>query len=200
MRSTPHAHRIATLAIALIALLATTALAGDWAQFQGPGRNGVSTETGIARVWPEGGPKVLWTLDLGPGYGGAAVTKGKVYLLDRITGKKDMFRCLDLNSGKELWSFAYDAKGRVQNRGSRSTPAIDGNYIYTCGSFGDLYCFERESPDDLMLKISGHVQFTDPDAGWDVGLAALLRDDSVFEWTGTCPYSTSGYIRVELIQ
>jgi outer membrane protein assembly factor BamB len=51
-------------------------------------------------------------------------------------------RCLDLVSGKELWKFEYDAAGSVMFPGSRSVPAIDGNYIYSCGPYGDLYCID----------------------------------------------------------
>ncbi len=54
-----------------------------WAQFQGPNRDGTSPETGLLRAWPEGGPKVLWKVEVGAGYGGAAVRDGEVYLLDR---------------------------------------------------------------------------------------------------------------------
>jgi hypothetical protein len=49
-------------------------------------------------------------------------------------------RCLDLSNGKELWSFAYAAPGEFDHPGSRSTPAVDGNNVYTCGPLGDLYC------------------------------------------------------------
>jgi outer membrane protein assembly factor BamB len=53
-----------------------------------------------------------------------------------------VLRCLDFDTGKEQWSYTYDAAGRVSHPGSRSTPAIEGNYLYTCGSFGDVYCFD----------------------------------------------------------
>jgi outer membrane protein assembly factor BamB len=63
-----------------------------------------------------------------------------------------VFRCIDLNNGKELWSFPYDARGRLSHQGSRSTPAIDGNYIYTCGSFGDVYCFDARTRKPVWNK------------------------------------------------
>ena len=66
-----------TLAAAIV-LLATCAGMADWPQYLGPDRNGVSPETGLLRSWPEAGPKVLWTIPLGAGYGGAAVSKGEV--------------------------------------------------------------------------------------------------------------------------
>ena len=124
----------------------------DWPGYLGPNRDATSDEKGLLRSWPAEGPKVLWTLDLGPGYGGAAVSRGKVYLLDRIEGKKDVLRCVDLNSGKELWSFAYDARGTLSHKGSRSTPAIDGDYIYTCGSFGDVHCFDGRTRKSVWNK------------------------------------------------
>ena len=47
--------------------------ADDWPQFRGPGRDGVSRETGLLKSWPEGGPRLLWSTDkLGIGYSGPA--------------------------------------------------------------------------------------------------------------------------------
>ncbi|MDZ7370932.1 MAG: PQQ-binding-like beta-propeller repeat protein, partial [candidate division KSB1 bacterium] len=43
---------------------------------------------------------------------------------------------------KELWNFSYKAPGSVMFPGSRSVPAIDGKYIYSCGHNGDLYCID----------------------------------------------------------
>jgi outer membrane protein assembly factor BamB len=140
-------------AMAMVVLIAATCTSGaDWPQYLGPDRNAISKEKGLLRSWPAGGPKVLWTIPLGAGYGGAAISDGKVYVLDRIDNDKDVLRCLDLNTGAEQWSYEYDAPGRVQHPGSRSTPAVDGNYVYTCGSFGDVYCFDRNTHKPVWSK------------------------------------------------
>ena len=97
------------------------------------------------RTWPEKGPEVLWKVDVGIGYGGPVSKDGKVYLLDRDDKVGDTMRCFDLATGKELWNFAYDAPGSVMFPGSRSVPAIDGKYIYSCGAFGDLYCIDIDT-------------------------------------------------------
>ena len=141
-----------SLIAVLLMIPQVCAVRADWPHYLGPNRNATSDEKGLIRSFPAEGPKVLWTIALGPGYGGAAVKKGKAYLLDRIAGKQDVLRCLDLNSGKELWSFAYDAPGKLSHRGSRSTPAIDGNRIYTCGCFGDVYCFDADTHKPLWKK------------------------------------------------
>ena len=120
----------------------TSTYAQDWPQYFGPNRNGVSTQKNILRTWPQQGPEVLWTASVGIGYGGPVIKNGKVYLLDRDDKAGDKLRCFDLSNGKELWSFGYNAPGSVMFPGSRSVPVIDGNLIYSCGPYGDLYCID----------------------------------------------------------
>jgi outer membrane protein assembly factor BamB len=167
-----------TLIAVILMVVASSSLA-DWPQYLGPDRNAISQEKGLLRSWPKDGPKVLWTISLGAGYGGAAVSDGKVYVLDRIDNEKDALRCFDLATGKELWSYHYDAPGRVQHPGSRSTPTIDGKYIYTCGSFGDLYCFDGDTHKPVWNKNI----WKDYDGGsgprWAISQNPLIYGDSV---------------------
>jgi outer membrane protein assembly factor BamB len=142
---------IAIAAIALTVCLANS-FAQDWPQYQGPTRNGVSTQKGILRTWPASGPEVLWTANIGIGYGGPAIKDGKVYFLDRDDKVGDNLRCFDLSTGKELWNFAYNAPGSVMFPGSRSVPTIDGNYVYSCGPYGDLYCIDINSHKPVWNK------------------------------------------------
>ena len=96
----------------------------DWPQIGGPDRNGISSETGLAREWPEAGPRTLWSVPLGAGFAGAAIRDGEVYVLDRLEEGKDVLRCFDLASGRELWTCAYDAPGEVDSNGSRTPPPV----------------------------------------------------------------------------
>ena len=95
----------------------TASTNADWPQFQGPNRDGVSTDTvKLANAWPTNGPVVLWQNEkLGTGYGGAAIESGKVYILDRVNDRQDVLRCLALATGLEEWTYAYDAPEDVQN-------------------------------------------------------------------------------------
>jgi outer membrane protein assembly factor BamB len=129
-----------------------TLAAADWPQFRGPKGEGTSAEKGLARAWPAGGPKVLWTVPLGPGYGGAAIWEGSVYLLDRVNRQKDVLRVLDLASGKETWTFSYEAPGRIDHDGSRSTPAVTAKYVYTIGPFGQFHCLDRATHQVVWKK------------------------------------------------
>ena len=168
------------LLLALVVLLFPPRLlrASDWPQFLGPDRNGVSSETGLVRSWPATGPKALWTVQLGGGFGGAAVQGGKVYVLDRLAEKQDVFRCFDLATGKEEWSCAFEAPGTVSFPGSRSTPAVDDRYVFGVGCFGGFYCVDRATHrpvwrQDLLKDYDGEMP------GWGVTQSPLLWQDVV---------------------
>jgi len=130
----------------LIALIVTLSVAyvfaEDWPQYYGPRRDASSTEKGLLRTWPKEGPRVVWTVPLGPGFGGPAVSQGKVYLLDRDEKVGDTLRVYDFATGKELWTFAYNAPGSFMFPGSRTSPTVDGDRAYICGPLGDLYSID----------------------------------------------------------
>jgi outer membrane protein assembly factor BamB len=142
------------LGLTLILLIISTIIiqAQDWPQYMGPDRNNTSPEKGILRNWPASGPEVLWTVNVGPGYGGPVIKDGKIYLLDRDDKTGDIMRCFDFNTGKELWKFSYDAPGSVMFPGSRSVPAVDGNFVYSCGHNGDLYCINTKTQKPVWNK------------------------------------------------
>ena len=140
------------LAVMLVLIASYVSLAADWPQYLGPDRNAVSTETGLKRSWGEDGPSVLWTFPLGGGFGGPAVSDGKVYVLDRVGSEQDVLRCIDLTTGQEEWTFAYDAPGKFDRQGSRSVPAIEGNYIYTCGPLGHVHCIDKRTHKAVWQK------------------------------------------------
>jgi len=136
----------------IVLLCAASAFAADWPQYLGPNRNSTSTQKGLLRSWPENGPEVLWTVTVGRGYGGAVVSAGKVYLLDRDDQVGDNLRCFDLSNGKELWNFSYNAPGSVQFPGSRSVPIVEGDNVYSCGPYGDLYCISTNTHKPVWNK------------------------------------------------
>ena len=131
-------HRPRLVAV-LVALSMTSAYAADWPSIYGPRRDGTSEQKGLLRTWPAEGPKALWTVPVGAGFGGPAISGGNVYLLDRDEKVGDTLRVLDLATGKELWAFAYNAPGSFMFAGSRTTPTVDAGHVYTVGPLGDLH-------------------------------------------------------------
>lgn len=138
----------------IVALFACSSnlFAQDWPQFLGPAGNSISPQKGILRSWPDTGPEILWTADLKAGFGGPVVKDGKAYLLDRDDKYGDYMRCFDMATGKELWKYGYEAPGTVEFPGSRSVPAVDDKYVYSCGHNGDLYCFDIKTHQPVWKK------------------------------------------------
>src|SRR5262249_15607575 len=144
-RSVAAMTRTAKLAALMVGLSIPGDFAADWRSIYGPRRDNTSGQLGLLRTWPPHGPRMLWTVPVGVGFGGPAVRDGNVYLLDRDDKVGDRLRVFELASGKELWSFAYDAPGHLMYPGSRTTPTLDGNQVYTCGPLGALYDIDTKT-------------------------------------------------------
>jgi len=150
--------------------------AGDWPGFQGPSRDGTSKETGLRRSFPDAGPEVLWTVELGPGFGGAAVAGGEVFLFDRILSEQDVLRCLDLKTGQELWRYAYEAPGRLNYAGSRGVPAVTEDRIYNIGGFGQVCCVDRETH-QLVWSVDLREEYDTDPPRWGYAQSPLVFED-----------------------
>jgi len=74
-----------SILLSLALMPAALANAADWPNYGGPNHNNISPEAGLLQQWPEGGPEMRWQRPLGPGYGGAAIRDGKVYMLTGST-------------------------------------------------------------------------------------------------------------------
>ena len=178
------------LSLAMVSLIIINgfAMAQDWPQFLGPERNSTSPQKNLLRTWPETGPEVLWTVNVGIGYGGPVVKDGKVYLSDRDDKTGDNLRCFDLATGKELWNHAYGIPGAVMFPGSRSVPAVDGNYVYSCGQYGDLCCIDINTHQPAWkaniwtdfggeLPEGGNPGFGGPFPTWAISQCPLVYGD-----------------------
>lgn len=138
------------------ALMPDTAMA-QWTQWGGPKQDFKSDAKGIASTWPEGGPKKLWTRELGEGYSAILVDGGKLYTMYRSGDNMEAVVALDAQSGKTLWETKYDhspAAGHVDQfgRGPRSTPLICGDQIFTIGVGGRLSCLNKNDGKEMWSK------------------------------------------------
>jgi outer membrane protein assembly factor BamB len=118
--------------VLILLLGGSAAVGGDWPQFRGPNRDNISTETGLYRSWPAGGPKVLWRTAVAEGYAGAAIKGGRVYLNDYNVQKKEhVVRCISLDSGKDLWQWSYGIEIRPSHGITRTVPAVGQKLVFS---------------------------------------------------------------------
>ena len=80
-----------------------TAKAGDWPQWRGSDRDGISKEKGLLEKWPEGGPALSWkATGLGVGFSSVAVSKGVIYTLGDLADGSCVI-ALSEKDGSVIW-------------------------------------------------------------------------------------------------
>jgi outer membrane protein assembly factor BamB len=136
------------LLIFAVSLTATNSANGcdDWPNWRGPNHNDQSTETGLLKRWPEGGPKQLWTNPrAGLGYAGIAIVGDQLFTMG-LEDNQEFALCLNAETGEEVWRSTIGE--RYENNwgdGPRSTPSVDGELVYCMGANGILSCLNAAS-------------------------------------------------------
>jgi outer membrane protein assembly factor BamB len=119
-------------------------LSESWPRFRGDNFDNISTEQVIlSKTWPKEGPKVLWSIDVGQGYAGAAIKNGMVYVLDYDRDRgRDTIRCMSLADGKDIWRYSYPVKVKRNHGMSRTVPAVTDKYVVTLGPKCHVTCLD----------------------------------------------------------
>ena len=114
----------------------------DFPQYLGPQRNGVISDgPALARDWQKEPPEVLWRQPIGTAWSGFAIVGNRAVTLEQ-RGEQEMVTCLDMLTGKQLWTYGYAARfeGSYSGDGPRATPTISEGRVYTLGATGLVSC------------------------------------------------------------
>jgi outer membrane protein assembly factor BamB len=119
----------------------------DWPQLHGPLYNNTTPEAGWKKGWPADGPPVLWKASVGRGLASFAVVGDRAYTAGNNGADEDNIVCLDLNSGKELWTHRYSCKTAAHEMpvvpfGPAATPTVKDDRVYMLSREGDVWCLE----------------------------------------------------------
>ncbi|MDP1563998.1 MAG: PQQ-binding-like beta-propeller repeat protein [Pirellulaceae bacterium] len=118
-----------------------TAATTDWAQWRGPNRDGISTETGLLKSWPDDGPPVAFQAEgLGNGFASVSIAEGRLFTMGKF-GDETRLVALDANNGNLLWQAPVGNGGD----GPNCTPTVDGELVYALSFAGDLICAEAST-------------------------------------------------------
>jgi outer membrane protein assembly factor BamB len=156
-----------------------SSIGGQWPCFRGLKRDGICDDPGarLARHWPDKGPALLWSVELGEGYAGAAVAGGCVYVLDYDRRQSaDCLRCLSLDDGKEIWAYRYPNEVKRNHGMSRTVPAVAEPYVVAMGPKCHVICLDpvqgrRRWMLDLVRQYGARV----PE--WYAGQCPLVETD-----------------------
>lgn len=165
--------------------------AADWPQWRGPQRNGISSETGLLQQWPRQGPKLLWQVnDIGDGYSTPAVVGSRIFLISNRGMKDEFVQALSVEDGKIVWTARIGNVGNPDQQPSfpmaRSTPTVDGAWLYALGSDGDLVSMETQTG-KVRWRKSLREDFGGVPGIWAYSESPLIDGDLVIVTPGGAP-------------
>jgi outer membrane protein assembly factor BamB len=150
---------------------------GSWPRFRGVDFDNISKENiKLANTWRDGGPNILWSVDLGEGHAGPVIADGRVYILDYDEeNRREILRCFSFDDGKEIWRRGYDVFIKRNHGMSRTVPAVSGNSVVTIGPKCHVMCVDADSGTfkwgiDLVKEYGAEVPL------WYTGQCPLIDD------------------------
>src|SRR5215510_13962617 len=84
--------------MALALVFGAQAIAADWPQHLGPGRDGIYAGPPLNETWGASGPPVVWRRPVGQGLSGPIVVQNRVILFHRV-GDRETVDALDAADG-----------------------------------------------------------------------------------------------------
>lgn len=154
------------MGIALAMCSFTSMASAQWPQWGGKNRDFVADAKDLAAVWPEGGPKKIWSRPIGPGYSSICFEDGRLYTMYREPDaenaddsmgpvvrslvKDEIVVALDAQTGNIAWEYKYsapwtEAMDTDNLKGPNATPLVHGGKVYTFGVTGKLHCLDQKS-------------------------------------------------------
>ncbi|MCC9599818.1 PQQ-like beta-propeller repeat protein [Stieleria sp. JC731] len=181
---------IQLLSIIAIASVCTIVNAQDanWPQWRGIHRDGHAAEQRLLSSWPEGGPKLAWSIEgLGTGYSAVSIVGDSLYTM----GSKDdqaLVYCLSMVDGATQWTAPIGPAGQDGDyntgwgAGQRSTPTVDGNQVFALSDKGVIAALDKNSGEvqwsvDLVAEYGGKIP------AWGYSASPLVDGDRVI----VCP-------------
>lgn len=171
-------------------VLGAAVQAQDWAFYHGPTTDGaIPLKMG---AWPAEGLKPVWKTKVSEGFSSITVKGSRAFTLELRTWDGALLEtllALDSNTGKELWAKPLGSikindggqSGTADNGGGdgpRSTPTVDGEFVYTCSAKLVVSCFKVADgapvwSKDLAKDFGGH------NIGWQSAQSPLVEGELV---------------------
>ncbi len=149
-----------------------------WPTFHGVLRDNIVRETGLLKVWPKEGPRMLWRYsETGHGYAGVSIAQGTLFTSGDF-GDEECVLALDLN-GKLKWKALNGKAWKGAQPGSRTTPTYSDGIVYHLGPHGNLSAFDAATGRQVWT-IDVRQKFDAPFRTWGYTENLLVEGDKLF--------------------
>ncbi len=165
---------ISLIAGILLLVTSATTFSQDWPQWRGLNRDGKVTGFNVPQKWPKE-LKQNWKVTVGFGDASPVLVGQKLFVFTR-QDDTEILRCLDANTGKEIWKDSYVA-GVVtgppsSHPGPRSTPTIAEGKVVTLGVNGIISCLDANTGKVIWRK----DEFTNGLPMFYTGMSPIIID------------------------
>jgi len=170
---------VMVLIMGCLSLEVAAQAAGDWPQWRGPNRDGISKETGLLKQWPQNGPPLVWkTMGAGRGYSTLAFAGGRFFTMG-LRGEREFVVAFDVATGKEVWATAHGSAFRNdRGDGPRGTPTVDGDKLYALGGNGDLSALDARTG-RIVWTLNVLQKFGGQNPMWGISESPLVIGEKV---------------------
>ncbi|HET6883331.1 MAG TPA: PQQ-binding-like beta-propeller repeat protein [Pirellulales bacterium] len=112
------------------------------------------------------------------GLAGVAADEQIVVVADRDAADKfDIFRCLSVKTGEQLWAWRFVASGELDyGNSARATPLLHDGLVYVVNAFGQLVCGDRQSGAIRWKKDLRKVFRARDERPWGIASSPLIVD------------------------
>ncbi len=166
-----------TSILTFLSLILFMHLQAQTVNWNGEKRDGHFNEKNLLKMWPKGGPELIFSIDgIGKGWSTAVVANKTIY----ITGKKDSIEYLSAINlkGEMKWQVPYSPSWDKAYPDSRGSATIDGDRIYIISGTGVLACFNAETGDEIW-SLNPDKEFEAIVSPFGTAESPLVVDDKV---------------------
>ncbi len=154
----------------------------SWPNWMGAKHDGISHESGWSSEWPADGLPVVWSREIGIGFSSVSIANNRLFTMGHIDGFEQVV-ALKNETGEPIWSHKYECQlvDNLHEGGPGATPTIDGEFVYSLGREGQLFCLRAKSGDVVWSKsLQNDLELRMPEWGF-TSSPYILGDQLILE-------------------
>jgi outer membrane protein assembly factor BamB len=184
--------RVKSIAVLLLAIIATVSPAENWPSFRGPTRQGISSEKNPPLHW-SAESNVVWKTEVpGTAWSSPIIWNDRVFVTTATeNGTSCRVLSLDARSGKILWNTEVFKQVPRRKEGKNSyatpTPATDGKHVYAVFGDGSVAAVDFNGS---LVWTNREVQFY---SRHGLGASPIIYEDLlIMPYDGSNPVGAAG--------
>ena len=132
---------------------ASTDAEASFSQFMGPTRDGRVSLPDVPDEIASVEASLVWRRAMGAAWSGFAIQGDRAVTMEQ-DGETERVIAVSVTTGEVLWEHGFTARyaTTIGGEGPRTTPTIEGGFVYAAGGTGELYCLDLENGSEVWRR------------------------------------------------